>query len=170
MQLTVSNSTIAGNSSQAGGGGLANRSVARGALRATLVIADCTIADNANSVGGTGGGLGAGPRSTSLHDTILVDNTNASPTGGAPDLAGAPIDAGYNLIGSVASPTGLSATDLLNVDPQLGPLQDNGGPTATMALSPGSPAIDAGNPNGVGGHGATPKLSTQVNSGAYNGI
>ena len=34
--------------------------------------------------------------------------------------------------------------DLVNMDPQLGPLQDNGGPTPTQALLPGSPAIDAG--------------------------
>jgi hypothetical protein len=38
--------------------------------------------------------------------------------------------------------------DLSNTDPRLGPLQDNGGPTQTMALLPGSPAIDAGNPHG----------------------
>src|SRR5205823_6251427 len=34
-----------------------------------------------------------------------------------------------------------------NTDPLLGPLQNNGGPTFTHALLPGSPAIDAGNPN-----------------------
>jgi hypothetical protein len=34
--------------------------------------------------------------------------------------------------------------NLMNTDPLLGPLQDNGGPTLTMALLPGSPAIDAG--------------------------
>ena len=34
--------------------------------------------------------------------------------------------------------------DLVDMDPQLGPLQDNGGPTPTQALLPGSPAIDAG--------------------------
>jgi len=38
--------------------------------------------------------------------------------------------------------------DLNNTDPVLGPLQNNGGPTQTQALLPGSPAIDAGNPNG----------------------
>jgi hypothetical protein len=36
------------------------------------------------------------------------------------------------------------ASDLLNINPKLGPLQDNGGPTQTIALLPGSPAIDAG--------------------------
>ena len=34
--------------------------------------------------------------------------------------------------------------NLLRVDPRLGPLQDNGGPTQTMALLDGSPAFDAG--------------------------
>jgi hypothetical protein len=38
--------------------------------------------------------------------------------------------------------------DLKNVDPLLGPLGNNGGPTQTQALLKGSPAIDAGNPNG----------------------
>jgi hypothetical protein len=38
--------------------------------------------------------------------------------------------------------------DLNNTDPMLGPLQNNGGPTQTMALPSGSPAIDAGNPTG----------------------
>jgi hypothetical protein len=37
--------------------------------------------------------------------------------------------------------------DMQNTDPLLGPLQDNGGPTDTMALLPGSPAIDAGGNN-----------------------
>src|SRR5206468_11767346 len=37
--------------------------------------------------------------------------------------------------------------DQINTDPMLGPLQDNGGPTFTHTLLPGSPAIDAGDPN-----------------------
>src|SRR5260370_11420910 len=40
-----------------------------------------------------------------------------------------------NLVGSAAAP----------IDPRLGPLQDNGGPTLTHALLAGSPAVDAGN-------------------------
>ena len=37
--------------------------------------------------------------------------------------------------------------DQINTDPMLGPLQDNGGPTFTHALLPGSIAVDAGDPN-----------------------
>ena len=49
-----------------------------------------------------------------------------------------------NLIGNSKDASGFGSTDLLNVDPRLAALQDNGGPTFTMALLPGSPAIDAG--------------------------
>jgi hypothetical protein len=54
---------------------------------------------------------------------------------------------GYNL--SSDGTCGLIGPgDMQNTDPLLGPLQQNGGPTQTMALLPGSPAIDAGNPSG----------------------
>jgi hypothetical protein len=45
--------------------------------------------------------------------------------------------------GAIGIPNG-SAGNLVGLDPKLGPLQDNGGPTPTMALLPGSPAINAG--------------------------
>lgn len=51
---------------------------------------------------------------------------------------------GNNLIGNSTGGSGFAASDLVNVNPQLGPLQNNGGPTETMALLPGSPAINAG--------------------------
>ena len=52
---------------------------------------------------------------------------------------------GHNLF--TDEPTvALDPTDLTNTDPLLGPLADNGGPTFTQALLPGSPAIDAGAP------------------------
>jgi hypothetical protein len=56
---------------------------------------------------------------------------------------------GYNLIGDGTGSTGFTNTDLVGtaanpINPFLGPLQDNGGPTETMALLPGSPAIAAG--------------------------
>jgi hypothetical protein len=53
---------------------------------------------------------------------------------------------GYNLIGSTSGCTfAASSGDKLNINPDLGPLSDNGGPTLTHALLTGSPAIDAGN-------------------------
>ena len=52
-------------------------------------------------------------------------------------------DAGHNL-SSDASCAFTNPASVNNLDPKLGPLADNGGPTLTMALLPGSPAIDAG--------------------------
>ena len=66
------------------------------------------------------------------------------------------------------------AGNLVGVDPKLGPLQSNGGPTPTMALLPGSPAIDAGsNPLGLTtdqrgssrGSSVPPPTSVHTNSG-----
>jgi hypothetical protein len=54
---------------------------------------------------------------------------------------------GYNL-GSDSTCNFNKSGDRNNIDPKLGPLQYNGGPTQTMALLSGSPAIDAGNPSG----------------------
>jgi hypothetical protein len=42
---------------------------------------------------------------------------------------------------------------ITGMDPMLGPLADNGGPTETQALAPGSPAIDAGKPGPADGRG-----------------
>src|SRR5262249_2449977 len=65
------------------------------------------------------------------------------------DVNGALTSLGHNLIGISNGGSGYAATDMVGtaqnpLDPKLGPLQDNGGPTWTMALLPGSPAIDAG--------------------------
>jgi len=54
---------------------------------------------------------------------------------------------GYNLSTDNSCPFN-DVGDLNNTHPKLGPLQNNGGPTQTQALLPGSLAIDAGNPNG----------------------
>jgi hypothetical protein len=52
---------------------------------------------------------------------------------------------GFNLFGSLdGCSVALGTGDLTNLDPLLGPLQDNSGPTATHALLTGSPAMDAG--------------------------
>ena len=54
---------------------------------------------------------------------------------------------GYNISNDDGGGFLTGSGDQINTDPILGPLQDNGGPTFTHALLPGSPAIDAGDPN-----------------------
>ena len=71
-------------------------------------------------------------------------------SGLAPAPVGAP-DINGNLIGTPS----VSSTI---INPLLGPLADNGGPTFTHALLPGSPAVDAGSPVAVAGVGGVPEF------------
>src|SRR5262249_35970956 len=75
---------------------------------------------------------------------------------------------GHNLIGNTQGGSGFDPTDLLNVDPLLGPLQVNGGQTQTQALLAGSPALNAGDPTQLGVADQRGVVRTGgVNIGAY---
>lgn len=82
-----------------------------------------------------------------LRNTIVAGNTNASGNAWGSNLGGAFIGNGNNVIGDLLGATGAigMGTDIIAANPQLGPLQNNGGPTRTHAPLPGSPAIDCGN-------------------------
>jgi hypothetical protein len=151
--LTLANSTIVGNavngSGSAGGGGL-------GIGGAPATITSCTITGNRDNSGYGGGGItNFYGQPLNLRNTIVAGNTTATPANG-PDVFGsvATAESFGNLIG-VATATyhgpgnGVQGNQVGSlaapIDPLLGPLQDNGGPTQTMALLPGSPALDAGN-------------------------
>jgi hypothetical protein len=140
--LTVSNSTLSGNSTNNGiGGGIYNV--------ATLTLSNSTL--SANSATNAGGGIFNSGAATG-ENNIIAKNTAVSSD---PDLHGAFTSQGHNLIGDVGSATGFTATDQVGIsanpiDPKLGPLQDNGGLTLTMALLPGSPAMDAGDDSVLG--------------------
>src|SRR6266478_2695464 len=127
---TITNSTISGNSAVRGGG------VAGGGN-----IAHTTFSNNSASV--AGGALYL-TSSLELGNTILkagASGVNIFNNGGSF------ITHGYNISSDNGSGFLNGPGDQINTDPLLGPLQDNGGPTFTHALSPGSPAIDAGDPN-----------------------
>ena len=141
------NSTFAANRATGSGGGIND------AGGNTMDIRNCTISANMASIGG-GLAVPVFGASTTLRNTIIAGNNPSGPPTPAPEVSdifidgvsGILISAGYNLIGTTtgAAPGSFIATDLLNANPKLGPLQNNGGPTLTMALLPGSPAIDAG--------------------------
>jgi len=133
------NRTLDGSSGEAWGGGVyaANGSI--------LTISGSTIASNSSA--SAGGGIYKG-----FNGTVTVANSliagNSAP--GAPDCKGTFVSSGYNLIGNSSGSTGFGVPgDQLNVNPLLGPLADNGGPTFTHALLTGSPAIDKGKSFGV---------------------
>ena len=129
--LTLSDSTVTGNSTQPAGGGAIDN---YGGL-ATLLFD--TLAGNSGSVTGSSYTRAAG--------TILVTDGQAA-------NCTVPLHetAGFNLADDTSCGLAL-ATDLVSTDPDLGPLAGNGGPTQTMALLPGSPAIDAGGLPGTSG-------------------
>ena len=84
-------------------------------------------------------------------ETFRGGNPGGVVTG--PDVAGAVSSQGHNLLGRSDGCTGFTSDDLqggttndTRLDPMLGPLSYQGGPTQTLPLLPGSPAIDAGNP------------------------
>jgi len=142
---SIVNSTITRNSGSEGGGIWSS---------SELVLINTTIAaNNANGEGGEmSSGAGGGIYSTQqytviLNETLLAGNESSA---GSLDCAGNYTSGGYNLITSLEGCTlSEGPGDLIGIDAQLASdLVDNGGPTQTLALLTGSPAIDAGNPLG----------------------
>ena len=111
----VTSSTISGNTSRFGGGIYNTRSGTTNVIASTLT---------GNSGSSFGGGI------TSFGTANVTGSIVAGNTAGA----------NPNIRGSLD----INSHNLIDVDPQLGPLEFNGGPTKTHALLPGSPAIDAG--------------------------
>jgi CSLREA domain-containing protein len=133
---TVTNCTFNGNFTTAGDGGAIDIDFEP---TARLTVTNSTLASNSSS--GVGGGIAVSTGTVTIANSIIAGNTAS---GSGPDIAGAVNSKGYNLIGNSSGGSGFVATDLLGFDPRLGPLQNNGGPTQTMALLPGSPALNGG--------------------------
>jgi len=137
--VQLATSTLSGNSAQYGGG-IYNDGTSSG--KATLTVKATTLGGNSAGNGGSmlNNGIG-GSASVEIGSTIL----NAGASGGnIANFSGAVSSDGYNLASDDGSGFLAGTADQINTDPMLGPLQDNGGPTFTHALLPGSPAIDQG--------------------------
>lgn len=136
---TITNSTISGNTSGASGGGV----YASGVSTTIVTIDSCTIVNNTATASGGGVVRGSATNPVNLKNSIFANNTD---NGTAPNVQGAVVSQGYNLIEVTtgATFTGDTASNITGLDPNLGPLQNNGGVTFTHALLPGSPAIDKG--------------------------
>ena len=133
--VILTNVTFSGNSSTSDGGGIHAKD--------PVTLTNVTLANN--SSGNKGGGIRREGGTASLKNTIVANNTA---TGGDPNCTGTITSAGYNLdSGNSCLFTGTG--DQTNTNPNLGPLQDNGGPTLTHALLAGSPAIDAATTTGA---------------------
>lgn len=150
--MTVLRSTISDNFSQ-GGGGIANLD------NVPLTLLNCTIARNlATGLGGGGLRIEGGP--VTVVNCTIVANTDVS---GYPGGAGGIVHVGTKGLLVVANsivslnfalpPSGqdlspgaidIDHDNFIGGNPQLGPFQDNGGPTLTLAPLPGSPVIEGG--------------------------
>ncbi|MEW5986604.1 MAG: choice-of-anchor Q domain-containing protein [Chloroflexota bacterium] len=137
--VTATNVTLSANTALVGGGIYVQEN-------ASLQLFNATVSGNKAEMGG---GLYNQTSVTTMRNTLLAGNTGSSP-----DCYGSVTSDGYNLLGNNSGCDFTPAAgDQIGtpdnpIDPLLGPLQDNGGPTLTHALLPGSPAVDAGDPAG----------------------
>lgn len=154
--VTIVNSTIANNTAAGFGGGIDNFDLdASPPSKPVTTLQSSTVVGN--HAGASGGGLQQFRSIYNVGNSLLAGNSAAT---SAPDCANALPDTigsqGYNLIGNTSGCGGFGSTgDLMNVNPLVGPLAPNGGPTPTIALLAGSPAINAGNPATPGSGGTS---------------
>jgi predicted outer membrane repeat protein len=154
ITATINNSTISANAALYGGGGVYVHS------GSSLSINQSTISGNSSAstspeTGGGGIAIGDNTSVVTLSGSIVSGNTSGLV--GTEDIGlysslssdTGSITATNSLIGEVDSRITVNGTNNVNsTNPMLGALANNGGPTKTMALLSGSPAIDAG-PNPV---------------------
>jgi parallel beta helix pectate lyase-like protein len=138
--LTIADSTLTENVADGAGGGL---EVSPAGEFQAATIEDSTIARN--HAGGLLGEAG-GVQTFGFTPQVLLDSIVAENTGGEADIYG-PWAAAFSLIGDLADPRvteSVPGSDLVGVDPRLGPLAANGGPSETMAPAANSPVVNKG--------------------------
>ena len=130
--LTIINSTFFRNGSQGGGGGVQN-------FGGTLTVINSTFSENLSD--GGGGGISGQGVGMTLRNTIIADSL--SPSGNC-SIEGGTIDGGYNIDSGETCHFSTMNNSLPNTPPMLDPmgLKNNGGPTPSIGLLPGSPAIN----------------------------
>jgi len=163
-----------GNGGNAGNGG--SGGAIYGPTNTSVMLQNVLVAQNAITYAGSAGAGGS-----AVHGTNGLSGLSAL-DGRGPDLCGAFISLGHNLISLNSDSTGFTngvRSDIVGsgsaIDAMVDGLKDNGGPVETCALLPGSPALDAGDNTLTGGlfglandaRGYARKSGPQVDIGAY---
>ncbi|MBV8516018.1 MAG: right-handed parallel beta-helix repeat-containing protein [Acidobacteria bacterium] len=140
-QLEIEDSTIANNTAGTTGGGIFDRGPFGGT--ASIAIGESTI--TGNSAGTSGGNLSVTAVPMTIDNTIVANGTAPA----SPDMASGAsnVTMNYSLLENTSGATFTGTGNITGVDPSLGPLQDNGGPTFTQRPNIGSPVLDAGDPS-----------------------
>jgi hypothetical protein len=152
--LTMVNSTISENTSginpagDSAGGGIYNHTNSTATLF-NVTIADNTAMDTTGTLTGGGGVYNNGGVLT-INNTLIGDNLDSSPIDANDCFGTLNSTKGYNLVEDTTGCTvgGSTIGNVTGIDPNIGPLANNGGSTFTHALLSGSEAIDAGDPSG----------------------
>ncbi|MBI3910970.1 MAG: hypothetical protein HY320_08560, partial [Armatimonadetes bacterium] len=133
--LTLGNSTLSGNRAFAGGG-LVNGDHVR--------MTNCTLFGNRAEAGG--GIRNLSDTGLELGNTLIANSGAGRNCVSDENVAITSLGSNLDSDGTcgLTQPSDQSGTPEAPLDPMVGPLQNNGGPTETHALSPGSPAVDAG--------------------------
>jgi predicted outer membrane repeat protein len=150
--VTLVNDTFAANTASVDGGAVfANNSGTGTGTHAHVTLVNDTLNLNAAAAGSgifaakTTAAAGSPTTTVSLGNTLVAGAPSGAATLFASSAGGTLTSLGHNLSTDKSGTFLTAAGDLTNItNPMLGPLQDNGGPTFTFALLPGSVAIDAG--------------------------
>ncbi len=159
--VTVANSTFYNNSVSGHGGGIYNDG--------TVTLINNTFSNNSAGIGG--GDIRSNNSNLSAVNTIFTNSL----AGGS--CSGTVVNTGYNIDSGVTCGFGLANGSMSNTNPLLDALAANGGPTLTMPLQAGSPAIDAGDDatcaaapvNNLDQRGVTRPVGAHCDIGAYEG-
>jgi hypothetical protein len=165
--MTIANSTVSGNTGSNGGG------ISNSQTTGIMTITNSTVSGNTSTLGVVGGITSQRSGVVTLANTIVAHQA----AGGDCETrtGGVVISNGHNLDSEGSCLTNPTTGDMPNnPNANLGPLQDNGGPTETHALLLGSDAIDMGddlvcagpNVNGVDQRGFSRTAGGQCDIGA----